>query len=125
MKIIKKKIISICKKFFFNFDIDFNGKSLSLLKKKKIKYNFTRNELKKILSLSKELNEDIRLCLHDNFLSTLQSMIIVNRKSSTLFPHYHKNMDEVFTIIHGKCFFYEFDKKGKIIEKLEMTKKKK
>jgi cupin fold WbuC family metalloprotein len=124
MSVIKKKITSICKKFFFDFNIDFNGKSLSLLKKKNINYHFSKNELKKILSLSKELNQDLRLCLHENFLSTLQSMIIVNRKNSILFPHYHINMDEVFAIIYGKCYFYEFNNEGKIIEKLEMSAKK-
>ncbi|MDB3920193.1 WbuC family cupin fold metalloprotein [Candidatus Pelagibacter sp.] len=123
MDIIKKKIITLCKKKFLNFNIDFKGKSLSLILKDKKNYHFANDELKKILYLSKILDQDIRLCLHSNFLSTLQSMIIVNRKSSILFPHYHKNMDEVFSIIYGSCYFYKFDKKGKIVEKLQMSSK--
>lgn len=108
---------SICKKFFPEFDIDFKGNSLSLIAKIN-DYYFNDKELKKILSMSKKINQDIRLCLHNKFSDNLQSMIIVNRKRSILEPHFHKKMDEVFSVLYGKAIFFSFDENGKINKKI-------
>jgi len=113
---MKYNLNDVCSNLFPKFDIDLKGNSLSLISKKK-DYCFNDKELKKILSISKKINQDIRLCLHNEFSDNLQSMIIVNRKKSILEPHFHKKMDEVFSILYGKAIFFIFNKNGTINKK--------
>tara|TARA_Y100000741_G_C18096057_1_gene494809 strand:+ start:67 stop:615 length:549 start_codon:yes stop_codon:yes gene_type:complete len=108
---------NLYKNLFPKFNIDLKGNSLSLIAKKN-DYCFDDKELKKILSISKKINQDIRLCLHNKFSDNLQSMVIVNRKISILEPHFHKKMDEVFSILYGKAIFFSFNKNGKINKKI-------
>lgn len=114
---MKNILNTLCKNFFPKFNIDFKGNSLSLIQKKN-DYFFDKKELKKILLISKKIDQDIRLCLHNKFSDNLQSMIIVNRKKSILEPHFHKQMDEVFSILYGKAIFFSFNKNGSINKKI-------
>jgi len=117
---MKYNLNKVCGDLFPKFEIDFKGNSLSLIAKKN-DYYFNKKELRKILSLSKKINQDIRLCLHNKFSDNLQSMIIVNRKKSILEPHFHKKMDEVFSILYGKAIFFSFNKDGKINKKILLS----
>ena len=114
---MKNNLNNVCSNLFPKFDIDFKGNSLSLISKKN-DYCFDEKELKKILLISKKINQDIRLCLHNKFSDNLQSMVIVNRKKSILEPHFHKKMDEVFSILYGRAIFFSFTKKGTINKKI-------
>ena len=114
---MKHNLNKVCNNLFPKFDIDFKGNSLSLIAKKN-DYYFDDSELKKILSISKKIDQDIRLCLHNKFSDNLQSMVIVNRKASILEPHFHKKMDEVFSILYGKAIFFSFNKNGKTNKKI-------
>jgi cupin fold WbuC family metalloprotein len=114
---MKYHLDNVCKNLFPKFDIDSKGNSLSLIAKKN-NYCFDDKELNKILSISKKINQDIRLCLHNKFSDNLQSMVIVNRKASILEPHFHKKMDEVLSIFYGKAIFFIFNKNGTINEKI-------
>ena len=114
---MKYRLEDLCKNFFPKFDIDLKGNSLSLIAKTN-DYCFNNKELKKILLISKKIDQDIRLCLHNKFSDNLQSMVIVNRNASILEPHFHKKMDEVFSILYGRAIFYSFNKNGTINEKI-------
>ena len=63
---MKYNLNGVCSNLFPKFDLDFKGNSLSLIAKKN-DYFFDEKELKKILSISRKINQDIRLCLHNKF----------------------------------------------------------
>jgi len=64
-----------------------------------------------------------RFCLHKNIQESLHEMIIVLRKGIYVRPHKHKKKSESFHIIRGSFFVIIFDKNGKEIERILLSKK--
>ena len=65
-----------------------------------------------------------RVCFHNNISDPHQEMLISQKKLSFYPPKKNISTDQTFLIIKGKLMILIFDSKGKILEKVLLSKKK-
>ena len=91
-------------------------------------FYFNRNShLKKItlkqlkLKLHKKFK---RVCFHNNINDSHQEMVISQKKLNIYPPKKNTTTDQTFLIIRGKLMILIFNSRGKILEKVILSKKK-
>ena len=94
---------------------------------KKAFYFNSNSHLKKItlkqlkLKLQKKFK---RVCFHNNINDSHQEMVISQKKLNTYPPKKNTTTDQTFLIIRGKLMILIFNSRGKILEKVMLSKKK-
>jgi len=70
--------------------------------------------------MRKDNLERIRVCIHEDRDSPVHEMFIVLKKGNYVRPHRHLNKSESFYLVEGRAIAFFFDKKGNILEKMEL-----
>jgi len=86
-------------------------------------YNVNLKAINKLKKLA-EKNPDgkVRLCLHKDPKDLFQEMIIVHSRNTYIRPHKHDEKDESISIVEGECRLLIFDKKGRIIKRILLSR---
>jgi len=93
-----------------DFKLDKRGNSPALFSKKKIPI-INDKIIKKLLFTSKKnLNCNVRICLHNNIKSKMHNMIVLLNKKNESLIHVHNDTDEVYQIIKGTMKVNIFNK---------------
>ena len=89
--------------------------------KKKKNLLTLKNKSLQFLEKKKNLNsKKSRVCVHDNSKTKVQEMFVFHKKGAYVRPHMHLKREESFHIVKGSVKLIIFDKKGKIIKKIDM-----
>lgn len=97
--------------------VDKSGRTLGYFCKNEIT-TINKEILNELKNISKKLGKkNVRICLHNNQIEKLHSMVNLINISEYSRPHKHLNKAESYHIIEGRMAFIIFDEVGTVIDK--------